>query len=263
MKPFAEHHAPGCLGGIAQAEELQAGLDGDGHAGDRRGLDDDRGADHGEDVAGDDAEVGEPGDPGGVDVELVADRLDGGAGQPEVGRADQDAEGDHGNPDRGAEGRADGQQHDQAGEAHQDADNPVGDCLELAGVVAGDQAGGQADRDGDGGAEQRGEQRQLRAEQQPAPDVAPGAVRSEDVDGVRGGEGLGDVGEVLVERRQDMGEDGQERRCASRITMATMPSGFLSRRLMTVDRTTVPVWPGVGSGWRRTASGLRFRRNRS
>ena len=61
--------------------------------------------------------VAEAGHPGGVNVEFVADRLHGRAGQPEVAGAEQDAEGDHGDPHRGAEGGADGQQHDDAGQA--------------------------------------------------------------------------------------------------------------------------------------------------
>ena len=52
------------------------------------------------------------------------------------------------------------------------------ETLRICRVVPGDQAGRQADGDGHAGAEQGGEQRQLRAEQQPAPDVAPGTRRN-------------------------------------------------------------------------------------
>ena len=54
LEALAEHDAPGGHGGIAQAQEFQTGLDGDGHTADNGGLDDDGCANHGEDVAGND-----------------------------------------------------------------------------------------------------------------------------------------------------------------------------------------------------------------
>src|SRR6185437_16102966 len=155
-----EYVPPGGNGLVAEAEEVETDLDRDGDAEDDRGLQDYRRPDHGQDVPGDDPEVAHPGDPGRVDEQLVAHPGHRRVDQPVERRGQQHPEDDHDAPERGTQYGPGREEHDDAGQRHQQGRDPGGHRLEPLAVVPGHQPAGDAEDGRDHGGQQRSGQRE-------------------------------------------------------------------------------------------------------
>ena len=120
-------------------------------------------------------------DPGGVDVEPLADRLGDAEHDPVDGGGDQDAEDRHDQVDLDADDADDGEQQDRRGQRHDDLGEPAGHLLGPPAALGGDQRQRQADAEGDQHGERRDEQRLRAGGEDPAEQVAAERVGAQPV----------------------------------------------------------------------------------
>jgi hypothetical protein len=130
-------------------------------------------------VPAQDAHVAQAGDPGGVDVQLVAHGKDLVAGQPVDAGREQHAEQHHRYLVVPVGHRQQQDQQEQPGEGHHQGKEPFHSPAQPRAEVAADQSRRHADRECHTGADQPGDQRGIDGEEQTGEDVAAFPVAAE------------------------------------------------------------------------------------
>ena len=131
----------------------------------------------------DEAQLGDPERPRGLDVLGLLHREHGGAHDAPVERNVDDGHRHHAVDEAGPEGRDDRDREEEVGEGHQGVDRAHDELIHPAAHEAGQQPADRARRGGERGGGETHHQRGARAVEQPAQEVAAELVGAEQVPG--------------------------------------------------------------------------------